>query len=126
MNEGMYFEGKGLLASFLYGILDFQLNVVGNKQALCDLTGTGANRTGFRSVHHQLLPYPLAGNLHNTELTEGKNGMFGAVVFHSFAHTLEQDLAVLLPAHVNEVNDNDASHIAEAQLAGYFSRGLGI
>ena len=60
--------------------------------------------------------YALASNLHQTELAEWKNVVAGSVLLHVFAHALIKKLAIYCEVHVNEVYDNNTSHIAQTKL----------
>ena len=41
-----------------------------------------------------------------------------AVALHQLDHVLVEELSILLVVHVDEVDDDDASHITETELAG--------
>ena len=49
--------------------------------------------------------------------------MLGAILAHILAHTLIECLAMLGFCHVDEIDDDDASHISETELAGQFVGG---
>ena len=49
--------------------------------------------------------------------------MPSAVFLHDFAHVLVQFLAVFGLGHIDEVDHDDAAHIAQAQLPGYLVGG---
>ena len=61
---------------------------------------------------------PLARDLHEPELRQRQNRVLGLVGSHELGHLLKEQLAVLCLVQVDEVDDDDATQIAQAQLAG--------
>ena len=61
----------------------------------------------------------MAGDLHQAEFAERQDGVACFVALHFFAHDIEQLFAVFGFLHVDEVNNDDATHVAQPQLAGY-------
>ena len=64
--------------------------------------------------------YTLAGDLHQSELAKRENVVAGTVVSHHLTHVVVKSLSVLSLSHVDVVDDDDSTHIAQAQLAGDF------
>ena len=71
-------------------------------------------------------PHSLTGDLHQSKLTEGQDGVASLVARHLGTHYVIQLLAVVGFLHVDEVNDDDAAHIAQTELAGDFLGGFDI
>ena len=68
-------------------------------------------------LHFRLGTHALACDLDEAELRRRKDGVLGAVVRHGFHQGFVQFLAVFGFVQVNEVHDDDAAHVAQAQLA---------
>ena len=64
-------------------------------------------------------PYPLAGYLHQSELGERQHRMFRLVAGHELLHGLIEFLTVLRLVQVDEIDDDETSHVAQPELAGY-------
>ncbi len=60
----------------------------------------------------------LAGNLHEPEFAQRQDVVTGSVVGHNLAHVVVKLLAVFVLGHVDEVDNNNAAHVAQTQLAG--------
>ena len=67
--------------------------------------------------------YPVTGNLHESELAERQYVVSGSVALHELFHAVVELLPVLGIVHVDVVDDDDAAHIAQPQLAGYLFGG---
>ena len=52
--------------------------------------------------------------------------MTGTVVGHDFAHVVVELLAVFALVHVDEVDDDDAAHVAQTQLTRYLVGGTQV
>ena len=61
--------------------------------------------------------HTLARNLHQSELAQRQDVVTRAILLHVLAHALIEQLSVLGEVHVDKVNDDDASHVAQSQLA---------
>ena len=62
----------------------------------------------------------LAGHFHEAKFAHPKNGAFRRVVFHAIFELVEDASLVFAQAHVDEVADDQAADIAQAELAGDF------
>lgn len=67
--------------------------------------------------------HTVAGNLHEAELAERQYVVPGPVALHQLFHAFVEFLPVLGIVHVDVVDDDDAAHIAQPQLAGYLFGG---
>src|SRR5204863_4438174 len=70
--------------------------------------------------------HALAGHLEDAKLGDGEDGGLGAVALESLGEAVLDVLPVAAIAHVDEVVDDDAAHVAEAQLAADFVDGLDV
>ena len=68
----------------------------------------------------------LAGHFHEAELGDGQQMGFRAVAAESFLHALEDELLIAAGFHIDEIEDDQAAHVAEAQLAADFIGGLEV
>ena len=95
----------------------FQL--VGKEYARLDFAGAEAGRTRFLDIYVDSWAHSLACYLHQSELAQRQDVVACAVVFHLLAHPFVEHLPVFGKVHVDEVHHDDASHVAQSQLAGY-------
>src|SRR5687768_18607386 len=81
----------------------------------------GAMAGGTRLGHalEMALSDALASHLDESEVTYGNGAGEGAVATQVAAHLLQDAVPVPLRLHVNEVDDNDAADIAQAELSGH-------
>ena len=75
-----------------------------------------AQRTLLRSIDLGGRTDTLAGDLHETELGEGQHVVLGPVPAHLLLHVLVQGVAVFRRVHIDEIDDDDTTHIAEPEL----------
>jgi len=68
----------------------------------------------------------LAGHFHEAELRNGEDVCLGFVPPQAFFHLLIDLLLVPARLHVNEIEHDQAAHVAQAQLPGDFLRGLEV
>ena len=83
-----------------------------------DLARAVAGRADVRNLLHGHGTHPLAGDLHQPELGERQHRMLGLVGGHQLDHLVEERLFVLRLVQVDEIDDDNAPQIAQAQLAG--------
>ena len=76
-----------------------------------------ADGAGFSSGDIHGRAYPLACYLHQSEFAERKYVVLGPVFLHVLTHAFIELLPVFRQIHVDEVNDDNSSHITQAQLA---------
>ena len=55
----------------------------------------------------------LSRYLHKAELAEWQNIVLGPVVGHYIAHVIIYFLAIGSNMHVNEINNNDSTHVSQ-------------
>ena len=58
--------------------------------------------------------------MHQSEFGERQDVVACAVFLHVLAHTLVEHLPVFCQVHVDEVNNDDTSHVAKTQLTCQF------
>ena len=83
-----------------------------------------APRTDFSGQLLQGGAQPLARHLHEAELGDAADLHPGAVRLQSLAHGVLHRLLVFGARHVDEVDDDQAADVAQAQLPGHFLGGL--
>ncbi len=61
----------------------------------------------------------LARDLHEAELGEREDVVLGTIVGHKLLHVTIELLAMFLLGKVDEIDDDDATHVAQTHLTGY-------
>ena len=79
------------------------------------MTSTIAERAFLLNVDFDGRADTLSGDLHQTKLTERQDGVACLVARHLRAHKLVELLTIFGFGHVDEVDDDNATHIAEAK-----------
>ena len=105
-----------LFVLLLHEIAQVVLDLVDQQDAGLDLARSFAGRTLLDGGDIRLRAHALPGDLHQTELARRQDGVLGAVAFHLRAQLLVQGLPVVRVVQVDEVDHDDAAHIAQAQL----------
>src|SRR5215472_8547131 len=93
-------------------------NLVANRLRRSDETASFAARTRFTQQVLQALAGALAGHLDQSQWREAHDVGLGAVAGQRPLERGEHRAPVRLVAHVDEVDDDDAAEIAQAQLPG--------
>ena len=101
-------------------VIDFTFQLIGKQYGRLCAPASVACRTSFLDINVNNRANPLSGNLHQPKLTQRQNVVFCSVVGQIFPHTVENLLAIFTFVHINEVHHNNASHIPQSQLPGYF------
>ncbi len=120
IDKGVDDQGKVFLILFADQEAQVVFNIIGKQDGGSDFAGAVANGAFFKDLDIHLGPDPLPGNLNQAELAGWQDGMFGAVAFHFIAQFLKQFSTVHPLGQVDKVDHDDASHIAQPQLPGYF------
>ena len=81
---------------------------------------------GFGERAQKVFAHPLTGNLDQSQI--GNSGYPGAglVGRHGIEQCVVHLIAILLPLHIDEVDDDDPADPAQFHLIGHFFRGLQI
>ena len=107
---------------FLFAVLreerDLVLDLLVEQHRGFDLARAVAGRTHVRHILHGHRTHALARDLHQPELRERQHRVLGLVGGHEAHHLVVERLAVLRLVQVDEVDDDDAAQVAQAQLAG--------
>ena len=114
----MNVQVEGLDANLVDEVVNLTLQLVGEKNTRLDLAATKTSGTGFVYTHIHGRTHTLTRNLHQAKLAQRQNVVASAVFLHVLAHALVEHLPVFCHVHVDEVDDDDAAHVAEAKLAG--------
>lgn len=91
-----------------------------------DLAVAGAVLAGFVEGVGEAFVEALACHFHEAELGDGEDLCFGFVAAGVFDHGLVDGLLVAALFHVDEVDDDEAAHVAEAELACDFCGGFEV
>lgn len=119
MDIGVRNEGKFFLVRRGEDILEARLYLVHHDEAALDGSRTVAERALLLHVDLHGGTDTLARNLHQPELAQRQDGVAGLVPFHLLRHDVEEFLAILGLVHVDKIDNHDAPHVAQSQLAGY-------
>ncbi len=69
---------------------------------------------------------PLSGHFHEAERGDGEDLGFGFVAAEPILHDFVDGLLIAAVFHVDEVDDDETAHVAEAELAGDFLGGFEV
>ena len=107
-------------ANLVDQLVDFSFQLIGKQNARLHLASTETGRAGFLYIHIHGRSYTLSCNLHQSELAQRQNVVLGTILLHVLAHTLVEHLSVFCQIHVDEIDNNDASHVSQPQLSCQF------
>ncbi len=107
-------------------VAEVVLDVIGKQDGGSDLAGTVACWALFKDLHVHLGAHALAGDLDQPEFTRGQDGVLGTVAFHLIAQLFKEFAPVEPLGHVDEIDHDDAAHIAKAQLACNFGGSFNV
>ena len=107
---------------FLRISLQLALDFHAHGQGALDLAAAFAVRAVVIDRGAHAFGVALAGHFHQAELGDGQDVGLGLVAAQAFLHALIDLLLVAARFHVDEVEHDQAAHVAQAQLAGRFRR----
>ena len=119
----MHIHHKAFKSHAVDYIVEFFVQSVGKQQRWLYFAFAEARRAGFGGDDVESRAHALACDLHEAEFAQRQYVVACTVVGHHFAHVFVERLPVLGFVHVDEVDHDDAAHVAQAQLAGYFVGG---
>ena len=120
VDVGVGDDGEAFLVLGGDEVAEVGLDVVDHDEARLDGSGAVAEGAFFLYVDLDGGTDALTGYLHQSELAEWKDGVASLVARHLGAHEVVELFAVFGLGEVYEVDDDNATHVAQAQLAGYF------
>ena len=104
----------------IHELVNLLLQKVGEEEAGLDGALAHAGGAGLIYVYFHDGSHALACDLHQSEFAQGQDVVAGPVALHILYHAFVEFLSVLGDVHINEVHDDDASHISQSQLACEF------
>ena len=110
---GMYIDHEVAQAKYLNHIFEFLEESVGEKNRGIHTTFAKTRRTLLVDSDVEHRTHTLARDLHKTELAQRQYIVPGAVVCHYFAHVVVELLSVFGLGHIDEVDHDDAAHVAQ-------------
>ncbi len=113
----MYVQGEFADAYLVDKAVNFALELVGKQYRRLDFPLSEAGGAGFFDVDIHCRADALTCNLHQSELAQWQDVVAGSVFLHVLAHAFIEHLTVFGQIHVNEVHHDDASHVAQPELA---------
>ena len=93
-------------------IVDLAFQGIGKQDGRLDFSFSETGRTIFVCIHVHGRADALTGDLHQTELAERQNIMFCTVFLHVLTHAFVEFLPVFSKIHINEVDNDDSSHVS--------------
>ena len=122
----MYFQYDIPASLFPGNVFQLVFNPVDNQNSRFRFSRPVTYGTSFHRIDSHFGPYPLTGDLHQSEFTQRQNRMFRPVDFHTGFHFIIQFLPVFGQLHIDKINNDDASHIPQLQLPGHLFCGRQI
>ena len=116
----MYVQVEFLDSNLVDQVVNLALKLICKEDARLDGALAETSGTGLFDAYVHSRAHTLARDLHQSELRQGKDVVAGAILLHVLAHALVEHLAVFGKVHVDEVYDDDTSHIPEPELACQF------
>ena len=125
-HERMNVKDEILDFQCIHKVVKFFVQSVGQKERRTYLAFAVAGWTFFRRVDVKCRADALTRDLHESELAEREDVVTRTVICHHFAHVFEELLTMFGLVHVDKVDDDDATHVAQAQLPGYLVGGTEV
>ena len=113
----MYLQSKVVLVLVDEEVLEVVFDFVDVEDGRADLAFTVTDGTFFLHLHFCLGTHALACDLDETKLGGRQDFVLGAVVRHGFDQGVVEFLAMFGFVQVDKVHNDDAAHVAQAQLA---------
>src|SRR2546423_269416 len=108
------------------GALDLAHDLVGHGRLAAHVTAAIAGGADLRRQAGDALPYPLARHLHQADVADLEHVGLRAVGRQRLLGGLEGLLPVGAFVHVDEIDDDDAADVAQAQLVDDLLGGLAV
>jgi hypothetical protein len=102
------------LGNFQNFLLEFQIHGLPRE----DVAGSCAFGAGFGQQRQERFPSAFPGHFHQPQASNGEDFYFRPIVSRGLFQNLHHLDLVAFPAHVDEVDDNDAADVSDAQLFG--------
>ena len=112
--------------AFLEDFLELALDFHAHGEGALHLAAALAIRAVVIDGGADAFAVALAGHFHEAELRDGQDVGLGLVAAQTVLHALIDLLAVAARFHVNEVEHDEAAHVAEAKLAADFLGGFQV
>ena len=117
--ERMHVESEILHFHFGGQRVELLLQPVAEQDGGLDHVAATADGAGLGGLHVHDGTHALAGDLHQAELRERQDVVLGTVARHEFLDVLVELLAMLRLGKVDEIDHDDATHVAQAHLTTY-------
>lgn len=111
-------QGEFLHFEFFHQEGDFGFETIGKEYRRGNFAFAVAHGAVFVGHDVEGGTHAVTGNLHETEFAERQDVVTGTVALHELFHAVVELLPVVGIVHVDVVDDDDAAHIAQAQLPG--------
>ena len=100
-------------------VFEAGFDFIDHDETLLDVASAVAEGAFFLHVDFEGRTDAVACDLHQAEFAQRQDGVPRFVAFHLFGHEVEEGFAVLGLGHIDKVDDDYTSHVAQAQLACY-------
>ena len=107
-------EFESFLTKIVDKIIDFVLQRFSEQDGWFDDSLAEASGTNFLHVHVHCWTDALSGDLHESELAQRQDVVAGTVALHDLCHVFVELLVVFRAVHVDEIDHDDATHIAQS------------
>ena len=114
---GVYVQVELLVANLVDQGVNLILQGVGKEETRFDSSRAVTGGAGLLDVDAHGGTYALASDLHQAEFRKRQDVVLGAVLLHVLTHALVEHLTVLGQFHVDEIHDDDTTHVSQSQLA---------
>src|ERR1017187_6266823 len=126
MHDDAELEVVLVARALLQDFLELALDLHAHGGGALDLAPALAIRSVVIDGSADAFAVTLAGHLHQAELRDGQDVGLGLVAAQALAHAVVDLLAVAPGFHVNEVEHDEAAHVAQAELPGDFLGGFEV
>ena len=113
-------ELESLLTKIVDNVIDFVLQRVGEQDGGLDDALTETGGADFLYMHVHSRTDTLSCDLHETEFAQWQDVVACTVTLHDLCHVFVELLVVLGTVHVDEIDNDDATHVSQSQLASQF------
>jgi hypothetical protein len=126
MHHDAELEIRFVARAFLQDFLELALDFHAHGDGALDLAAALAIRAVVIDGGAHAFGVALARHFHQAELRDGQDVRLGLVAAQAVLHALIDLLLVAARFHVNEIEHDEAAHVAQAQLAADFLGGLEV
>ena len=125
-NQWIGAQSDLLLVHVFPQVVDLVFDAIQQLYARIHFAGSVATDTYFLGGNFSSGTNAFTGNLHQTKFTHWQDGMSCTVCLHGSLQSSEQFVLLLWVAHVDKVDHNNPTHIAQSHLTCDFINGFEV